>query len=54
MTMIATTIKTWMNPFKVKDVTKPRSHKTTRMTAIVHYISISFLFPISGSIKPET
>lgn len=48
MTMIAKTIRTWINPFKVNDVTNPRIHKTTRMTAIVHNITISFHFMVSN------
>ena len=36
--MIATTSKMWIKPPMVYDVTKPRSHKIRRTTAIVYNI----------------
>ena len=35
MTIMANTSKTWMKPPSVTEVTKPSSHKTPRMTAMV-------------------
>jgi hypothetical protein len=38
ITTIAMTRRIWINPPKVVEVTKPRSHKTMRIIAIVHNI----------------
>jgi hypothetical protein len=39
--MTATTIRMWMNPFTVKDVSRPRAQSTINMNAIV--ININYI-----------
>src|SRR5271167_1624481 len=48
--MIATTSKIWMNPPKVKDVTRPSSHRISKITASVQSKSIASSFSFSREV----